>query len=303
MTDISPSNFEARLAVLEERTAPKPKTIFDRIKDWAGILTFVIAVLYTYPLGVWDRFVVTTQEKRSKEIAELRSLILKLAEVDTEYLRGYSGTSDVQVRASLSQLATARKAALLTPNVALIEKQHPVLTGAELELIGYQLNQLGDQGLLVDKLFTQATEKMVAAKNIIGAADTYRIHAGLYGPFGSLGTDLKKSREYLQKAMTLVLTTDPSRSQQQAVAVVMDWINYEAVAGSWPCAEQMSKWLIAQFQCSNPAYAQSLQAQFNQLATFRKSGTLSWIPASSDACSPEIVPWTMTGWPLIPVIK
>ena len=65
MLDISNNSglaFDERLAVLEERTKPKPRTIYDRIKDWAGVLTFVIAVLYTYPLGVWD--IVTSAKQR-----------------------------------------------------------------------------------------------------------------------------------------------------------------------------------------------------------------------------------------------
>ncbi len=65
MLDISNNSglaFDERLAVLEERTKPKPRTIYDRIKDWAGVLTFVIAVLCTYPLGVWD--IVTSAKQR-----------------------------------------------------------------------------------------------------------------------------------------------------------------------------------------------------------------------------------------------
>ena len=39
MLDISNNSglaFDERLAVLEERTKPKPRTVYDRIKDWAG---------------------------------------------------------------------------------------------------------------------------------------------------------------------------------------------------------------------------------------------------------------------------
>ena len=49
---------EERLAVLEERTKPAKKTLIDVIKEWGGVATAVIALLYSFPLGVWDRFVV-----------------------------------------------------------------------------------------------------------------------------------------------------------------------------------------------------------------------------------------------------
>jgi hypothetical protein len=128
-------DYDARLAVLEERTRQKPKTVFERIKDWSGILTFVIAVLYTYPLGVWDRFVVTAKEQKAKEVADLRSIILQLTQADAENIRAVTSTSDLQAQTILSQIANARRGALLAPNIALIEKHYSELTGGELELL------------------------------------------------------------------------------------------------------------------------------------------------------------------------
>lgn len=87
MSESANSDFDSRLAVLEERTKPKEKTILDRIKDWSGVLTFVVAVLYTYPLGVWDRFVVTAEQQKIKEIGELRATIVRVTELDSETFR------------------------------------------------------------------------------------------------------------------------------------------------------------------------------------------------------------------------
>jgi hypothetical protein len=41
-----------RVAALEERTRDKPKGLLDRIKEWSGVATAVLALLYTFPLGV-----------------------------------------------------------------------------------------------------------------------------------------------------------------------------------------------------------------------------------------------------------
>src|SRR5690349_16115183 len=135
MTDTfssSPSDLAARLAILEERTQPKPRTLFDKLKDWAGILTFVIAVLYTYPLGVWDRFVVTAKEQRTKELNEVRSTILAVTSADSEAIRAYAGISDPSMQQQLIQSANARKGALLVPGLSLIEKHYEQLTSSEL---------------------------------------------------------------------------------------------------------------------------------------------------------------------------
>jgi hypothetical protein len=302
MPESSTLNLEARLAVLEERTTPKPKTLYEKIKDWSGVLTFVMAVLYTYPLGVWDRFVVTAKEQRAKEVADLRSLILKLAEADSDSVRGLSSIADVQAQATWVQIANGRKAAIIAPSIALVEKHYAALSGAELELIGYHLNQLGDQGVLVNRVFEKAIEKMVASKNMLGAADTYRMQAALYGPWGSLGTDMQKSRDFQRMAVNVLLVGDPSKSIGGAIAVALDWSNSEAAAGSWPCSEQLANWVIAQYQYSSPAYAQSLQSQLAQQAIYRKSTIAPWIPVNqgNDVCSKDIFPWTAIGWPWTP---
>jgi hypothetical protein len=64
-------NVGRRLAVLEERTKPKPKSIVENITQWGGVATFLLALLYAFPLGVWDRVFVTPED-------EVRSLIVKL---------------------------------------------------------------------------------------------------------------------------------------------------------------------------------------------------------------------------------
>lgn len=304
MLDISSDSnlsFEERLAVLEERTNPKPRTIYDRVKDWAGVLTFVVAVLYTYPLGVWDRFIVTAQQQHAKEVADLRSVVVKLTDADAELIRAVSRTTDVSAQTALATMANGRKAAILTPNIALIEKRYAELTGAELGLLGYQLNQLGDQGPLVAKIYENAAEKMIASKNNFGAADVYRIHAGLYGPFGSLGLNIKKSRELLQKSVGLLLVTEPMKSYNGALSLAMDWANYEALAGNLSCAGLLANWLIEQYTTANPTYAQTLQAQFSQLSAYRKANRAPWLNNNNDqessACPKDVLPWTIEGWP------
>jgi hypothetical protein len=124
MSESTNSDFDSRLAVLEERTKPKEKTILDRIKDWSGVLTFVVAVLYTYPLGVWDRFVVTAEQQKIKEIGELRATIVRVTELDSETFRVIASIADVQQQALMSQVQNARKSALLIPELPLVEKHY-----------------------------------------------------------------------------------------------------------------------------------------------------------------------------------
>jgi hypothetical protein len=291
-------DFNTRLALLEDRTKPKPRTVFDRVKDWSSILTFVVALLYTYPLGVWDRFVVTAKEQRAKELNDLRSVILSVTAADADAVRAAAGTSDPSIQQQMIQVANGRKAALLVPGLSLIEKRYEELTGAELLLLGFYVNQIGDQGDLASKMLAKSAEKMIVAKNTLLAADVMRIKAQIYSPYGSLGPDIPKSRELLKEAIGLLITADPLKSLQYAGAVALDWTNLEAVSGNWACAELLANWVIAQTQYSNPAFAQQLQTQISQMAVGRKNYKAPWIPATQEtSCPAAIIPWTVSGWP------
>src|ERR1035437_124631 len=71
---------------------------------------------------------------------------------DAATFRVVASIADVQQQTLMSQVQNARKSALLIPELPLVEKHYFELSGAELELLGYQLNYLGDQGTLVQRV-------------------------------------------------------------------------------------------------------------------------------------------------------
>jgi hypothetical protein len=101
------SDVDRRLAVLEERTKPKPKSFVKNITQWSGVATFLLASLYTFPLGVWDRFFVSQEE-------EVRSLIVKLTDADTELFK-ISQSLPASQMFNISASVQAKKTALLLP--------------------------------------------------------------------------------------------------------------------------------------------------------------------------------------------
>jgi hypothetical protein len=304
MSEDSAMYFERRLAVLEERTRPKTKTIFDRIKEWSGVLTFVIAVLYTYPLGVWDRFIVTAKEQREKEIDELRTTIGKLVATDSEAFRTIPTLVQSQQQALYAQAMNAQKNALLAPKIPLIALHLSALSAPELELLGYELNFMGDQGELVDRILEAASAKAIANKNNIAAADIYRIRAQLYTNFGSLGPDASKARANFTKAVELLLIADPNKAQPVVLATALDWASFEALSGTWQCFEVLAAWNILQAQHYNPQYATELQTQVGGMRIAHQQATAGTTPPSlqpasqaDTRCPRNILPWNIVGWP------
>src|SRR4051812_33359565 len=91
-------SYDERLAVLEERTAAKPKSLLDKVKEWGGIISLVIAVGYTFPLGLWDRFRTSPLEAEQRKIASARSIVLQSAQLFSDFGRTVSAIQDPRLR-------------------------------------------------------------------------------------------------------------------------------------------------------------------------------------------------------------
>jgi hypothetical protein len=87
------------------------KTFLELFKEWAGVITIVITLFYTYPLGFWDRFVLTKQERQAKEVEHVRDLVIRLAELDSEYMRNNNSLQDQDSKNAYTYAMTTRKSA------------------------------------------------------------------------------------------------------------------------------------------------------------------------------------------------
>ena len=263
-----PTDITSRLAVLEERTKPKPRTIFDVIKDWSGILTFVIAVLYTYPLGVWDSLVVTAKEQRTKELSELRSVILAVTTADMEAVRAMQQSPILRCNL-IDPCGQRSKRYALDARTDLFQKHYELLTGAELVMLGYYVNQRGDQGELASKMLTKSAEKMVASKNILAAADALRIKATFLRAV-RLACEFPKGTSAIARinGSAACPSAEPQKSLQYAGAIAMDWTNIEAVAGDWACAEVLATW----------GYSPNISTATRHMQSSSKISSRRWLP-------------------------
>src|SRR5262245_37815661 len=162
------SGLDRRLCVLEERTKPAPKSFVKAITEWSGVATFLLAFLYTFPLGVWDRFIVDP-------IKEERNLIVKLTEVDTELFKTSQNLPPDQMFA-LELSMRAKKTALLLQNRELIKKKQGALSAIETELLAYQAGSVGDVELAM-QLYDSAFKKAHAENKAFLVADIYRVQA------------------------------------------------------------------------------------------------------------------------------
>jgi hypothetical protein len=221
--DQTPSDLDRRLCVLEERTKPKPKSIIDHITDWGGVATFMLALLYTFPLGVWDRFFVSP-------IDEERKLIIKLTDVDVEYFKT-SQNLPIDQQLALTLAARAKKTALLSADRAVVLKRQGAPLAAETELLGYQAYSIGDLQLAT-QLYDSSSNKAKADNNLLLQADIQRLQAELFVVAGAAG-NLNKARQNYADSVKAFLSLN---AQYQAALEVWEWANVESSLGSKACA-------------------------------------------------------------------
>jgi hypothetical protein len=273
-------SIEERIAVLEERTRDKPKSVTDYVKEWAGVGTLMIALLYTFPLGVWDRFFVT-------QVDRLRDLAIHLSELDAENARSYFSIEDDQVRAFFSRAMSSKKAALIEREIANLQANYDELSSAEMILLAYNVGLSGKRNL-ADEIYKAALTKARNEQNISFVSDIYRLRAQLYAADPNGLNDVRES--YSRAIGTLMEVRSPV-FQLQISNSAFEWAVWElsSFGGDWACGQSLGALaiqIIEGLPHVNPEIA-TYEAQYRrQLAQFQRRAD------HSDAgCKEALVPW------------
>jgi len=305
------SDLERRLGALEERTKQKPKTVLEHVQDWAGVISLLVALLYTFPLGLWDRFRVSPEEQRAQQLSNLRGIVQKLSELDANYGRTANAISDPTARNFYIGAMTAQKAALIAGNIDLITQRYIGLTPSEMELLGYQVAVMGNGPLALAILSSAAT---ASANNGLLAADIYRMKGELYLPGSPLGPDIVSARSSYTDAIKMILPISPNNSKAEAVTIAQLWAAAEMQIGNATCGLLLGQWALAMWQSVDPKITwQSIFGQMgtgNLVSDLGTSRTASADAATNSpismtstqgACPSDIVPWRVAQWPWQPI--
>ena len=110
------ASLSERLAIVEERTKPVKKGVIDSLKAWGGLASLVIALAYSFPLGLWDRFVTTPERKQAQELEKLREVIFTISEITIQTASAVSGVSDPLLRDNVMRASSTRIFLLMQKN-------------------------------------------------------------------------------------------------------------------------------------------------------------------------------------------
>lgn len=253
-------SIERRLSALEERTKPKPKSRLEKIKDWGGLIALLITIAYSFPLGIWNEFFVSVEEKNKKEIEELRSVVEKSNEMVADGARYLSGISDPELIDMIQRSLNTRLYIVMSKNRDGFLQRIEEFTAPESVVIGYNFFLTGQVPSALT-FFEDAGTKAAANSDPVTELESIRLRAkALFTPGPS--QDVIKARELYSLAAARF---DQERNQQFIPAhifLLAEWGLYELFDGDWTCGQ-------AKIAESQKMYSQ-FESYMNDQGNFRR---------------------------------
>ena len=234
---VTPS-LEARISIIEERTRPKPKSTLDKIKDWGGVVTLIIAFAYSFPLGLWDRFIVSKEKRQQEEIVQLRNVIDQTSALLIEEGKTQLSLVDPLVKDIVNRAYSSRISILMANNRDKFEKNMLTFSPFELMVIGYNF-QSSNQIDLSIPYYIEAQNK--AKGDLTAEAEALRLLATARFMKGTIeGTIESKNlaRVLYQDSINKALAQGTPNSTYNAMYTATHWGILELNNGDWACGKK-----------------------------------------------------------------
>jgi hypothetical protein len=277
---------------MSEHKQKERKTFLDYTKEWAGVLSLAVSLVYTFPLGVWDRFYVAAEQKRETDIETVRELLVKLTQLDSEAAQKNAATNDQNQKQYNLGSTFSSKAAMLMKEMPKVKANYAALTTPELAALAYELGTLG-QGLFSEVVYEAALNKARSENDAQAVAGLYSTRSLLYSQGGAIGLDLQKARNDFANAVKAWLTLPINPGRLGATTTVMQWAGFEMGVGQKSCARELFDGGLPIAQNMNPMWAEQVRGQLAQLRDDRGADG----PEQITPCPKEILPWQLFGWP------
>jgi hypothetical protein len=229
-----------RLAVLEERTTPKPKTLLDKLKDWGGLITLVIAVFYTFPTTYVQQWI----DPGKKEQEELRGIIEQSTMVLAEGIKAVASTNDQIAKQQLNRYYHTRAYLIMAHHEEKLFQFADKLTPPELMVAGLNFNTV-DRSDLSHKLFDVALKKLEASidpktgrmQEMVTYFQIMRGKAQADFAPGAL-QNIKRGRAVFEKATGMSKTAQSVQEKLGLIDVLNTWAGMERLHGDWRCSQE-----------------------------------------------------------------
>jgi hypothetical protein len=259
------SSLDTRIAVLEERTAPKPKSVLDRVKDWGGLASLVLALVYSFPLGLWDRFIVEEKKRVAAQLAELRGVVDQSTVIMTDGARALAATQDPFLYDTIGRAINTRLFVLMTKHRAEFEKNKEAFTAPELLVVGYNFLATGQADAAA--IFFDTAERK-AGSDLQSRVEALRQRGKLLFMQGPQ-QDRRAARTLFQTALRELEKTRSYQTMMAHASLTSEWALFELMDGDWACGRQ--KLALAQAALTQLAPFMNDQGNFAKLVSQRTS--------------------------------
>lgn len=236
-----------RLATLEERTRPKKPGLVDNIKAWGGVASLVIALAYSFPLGLWDRFVVSPEQSKAQELQGLRDVISTATNIILKNAEAMTGISDPQMRDQASRAAT-------TQMYLLMQKNGQAFINRKNDFVPAEALVIGNNFMIVNQ-YASAIEFFEHAQAIAGEDVLSKIEAsrmlGKARFFPGPSQDLNAARTSFREGLKLGDNNANFQVQGAILTLYTEWGLLEHQLGDWKCGKEniaVARQMYAQYE-------------------------------------------------------
>lgn len=228
---------EERLAVMEERTALRPKSLLDRAKEWGGIATLIVALAYSFPLGVWDRWITPERERLAAELAELRSALEQSSVMLADSARTLAMISDPALMDTVGRAFNTRLYIMMAKYKDAFAKRKDDLTPAELIVIGYNFTVTNQYKSALEFL-RYASEKAAGEPLLLVAALREKAKA-LFAP-SSVQNKYEAAKAF-EKALLVLEHGQSIQELGMHASLSAEWGYFEMMDGDWLCGKTLTE--------------------------------------------------------------
>lgn len=223
-----------RLAALEERTTPRPKSLIDRVKDWGGLASLVIAIAYSFPIGLWDRFIEPEKKRVAQEIADLRSAIEQSTIMMSDGARALAGISDPFLYDIVGRSVNTRLYVLMTKHKAGFERHKDAFAAPEALVVGY--NFLSTNQVEAALAFFRHAQDH-AGGDLVTEVEAMRMSAKALFMQGPL-QDKLAARKIFSEAISRVERYRSYQALSSYISLTAEWGLFELLDGDWVCGQE-----------------------------------------------------------------
>lgn len=235
----SENALSQRVAALEERTKIKPKTLLDKVKDWGGVGTLLVALIYTFPSNLYQQ--IFQPDKKARE--DLRQVIEQSTMILADGLKAASSATNPSSAVQLNRYFTTRAYLVMARHQESFLKYKDQLTPTELMVTGMNFNFVNrpDLALIFINASLLQIKKIKQVKGdtreeMVTQLQALRLKAHLLFVPSSL-QNLPMGRQTCKEAIAIARDTKSTQEKMSLIDLHHNWAALERLHGDWACSE------------------------------------------------------------------